>query len=380
MTNLISNCPYVGILLALILGGIGLPFPEDGVLLLNGFLIAHGTIKLLPTFLVVFPLLLATDFFVFFVGRRYGKMLVQYKRFGKLISAEKLLKFEERFRRRGAWVVLFGRHILGLRTPIFLAAGITRMSVTKFLVVDAATAFSMVALFWGGTGLLGGDLIERLTAGAARIGHLALVVFLILVVGWIGYRCWKGRIEKIFFTKLKKGGSFMRSFAIVLLLMVILSVFPQSVFAASGDKTGHLFFIERSKNKNVVQYDIRLTESRNLPDARPVDAYWILENGRHEELNSIERNYAYGLVRQEKLDKDKFKVVLAAFKSWEIIVERINDSFKAVISINGIESILQKIYIKSEETRAAVPRVLYVELFGRTKEKGLPIKERIIPK
>jgi hypothetical protein len=155
---------------------------------------------------------------------------------------------------------------------------------------------------------------------------------------------------------------------------------PQSIFAASGDKAGHLFFIERSKNKNLVQYDIRLTENTDLPDSRPVNAYWILENGRHEELNSIERKYAYGVVRQEKLDKDKFKVILAAFKGWEIIVERINDSFKAVISINGKESILQKIYIKSEETRAAFPRVLYVELFGRSKETGLPIKERIAPR
>ena len=134
------------------------------------------------------------------------------------------------------------------------------------------------------------------------------------------------------------------------MLLVIVSLFPQSILAASADKANHLFFIERSKNKNLVQYDVRLTENRDLPDSRPVNAYWILENGRHEELNSIEKNYAYGIARQEKLDKDKFKIILAAFKSLEIIVERMNDSFKALVSINGKESILQKIYIKSEET------------------------------
>ena len=171
----------------------------------------------------------------------------------------------------------------------------------------------------------------------------------------------------------------MRSFVTVL-VFVILSLFPQSIFAASGDNAGHLFFIERSKNKNLVQYDIRLSGNRDLLDTKPVNVYWILENGRHEELNSIERKYAYGIVRQEKLDKDKFKLILAAFKGLEIIVERLNDSFKAVVSINGIESTLQKIYIKSEETRAGLPRVLYVELFGRTKEAGLPINERISPK
>jgi hypothetical protein len=171
----------------------------------------------------------------------------------------------------------------------------------------------------------------------------------------------------------------MRS-SVTVLLLVILCLFPQSIFAASRDKVGHLFFIERNKNKNLVQYDIRFTENPDLRDSRPVYAYWILENGRYQELNSVERKYAYGVVRQEKLAKDKFKVILAAFKDWEIIVERINDSFKAVVSINGRESILQKIYIKSEETRAGFPRVLYIELFGRTKKAGLPIKERIAPK
>jgi hypothetical protein len=170
----------------------------------------------------------------------------------------------------------------------------------------------------------------------------------------------------------------MRPYVIVLLL-VILGLLPQSIFAASGDKAGHLFFIERSKNKNLVQYDIRLTENRDLPDSRPVNAYWVLENGRREELNSIEKKYAYGIVSQEKLDKDKFKIILAAFKRLEIIVEKMNDSFKAVISINGRESILQRIYIKSEETRAGLPRVLYVDLFGRIKGTGLPIKERLTP-
>ena len=171
----------------------------------------------------------------------------------------------------------------------------------------------------------------------------------------------------------------MRSFIIVLLL-VILSLLPESIFAVSGEKASHLFFIERSKNKNLVQYDIRSTENSTLPDLRPVNVYWILENGRHEELNPIEREYAYGIVHQEKLDENKFKVILAGLKGLEIIVEKLNDSFKAMVSINGRESILEKIYIKSEEKRTGLPKVLYIDLFGRTKETGLPIKERIAPK
>jgi len=171
----------------------------------------------------------------------------------------------------------------------------------------------------------------------------------------------------------------MRSFVIILLL-VILSLFPQSIFAASDDKVSHLFFIERSKNKNLVQYDIRLTENSDLPDLSPVNVYWILENGRHEELNPIEKEYAYGIARQERLDQNKFRVILAGLRGLEIIVERMNDSFKAMVSIKGRESILERIYIKSEEKSIGLPKILYIDLFGRTKETGLPIRGRIAPK
>ena len=158
----------------------------------------------------------------------------------------------------------------------------------------------------------------------------------------------------------------MRAFVFVLLLG-ILNPFPQSIFAVSEEKVSHLFFIERSKNKNLVQYDIRLTENSDLPDPGPINVYWILENGRRQELNPIERKYAYGIIRQEKLDKNRFKVIVAGLKSLEIIVERMNDSFKAVVSINGRESILEKIYVGSEEKLTGLPRVLYIDLFGRTK-------------
>lgn len=171
----------------------------------------------------------------------------------------------------------------------------------------------------------------------------------------------------------------MRSFVIVLLLL-ILSLFPQSILAVSGDKVSHLFFIERSKNKNLVHYDIRLTRNSSLADIKPVNVYWVLENGRREELNPIERKYAYGIVHQEKLDQNKFKVILAGLKKLEIVVEKMNDSFKAMVSINGTESVLEKIYIKSEEKRNGLPKVLYIDLFGRTKETGLPISERIVPR
>ena len=68
----------------------------------------------------------------------------------------------------------------------------------------------------------------------------------------------------------------------IVTLVVILLVPVWFVRATSWNKTDHLFFIERSKNKNVVQYDVQLTENNDLREPSPMVVYWVLENGRQE--------------------------------------------------------------------------------------------------
>jgi hypothetical protein len=167
---------------------------------------------------------------------------------------------------------------------------------------------------------------------------------------------------------------------ITILLAVILSLVSWSAFAVSWNKSDPLFCIERNKNKNYVQYDVRLTKNNDLHASNPVTAYWVLENGGQEELNLFERKYAYGIDSQEKLEQNKFRVLMVVLKDREIIVEKINGSFRAMVSINGQQSILEKVYIESKERLMGLPKVLYVDLFGRTKGKGFPMRERIIPK
>jgi len=164
---------------------------------------------------------------------------------------------------------------------------------------------------------------------------------------------------------------------IIILLLITTSFFLWSPLAASRDKAEHLFFIERSKNRNMAQYDVRLTGNGDLPDSNPVTAYWILQDGRREELNPVEKELAYGIASQKKIGKNRFKIYLAAIKNREIIVEKIKGSFRAVVSINGKESILEKVYVESKERLIGLPEVVYIDLFGRTIRTNLPVRERI---
>jgi len=164
----------------------------------------------------------------------------------------------------------------------------------------------------------------------------------------------------------------------IFLLIAIVSFFPQAPFAGSRNKTNHLFRIERSLNKNFVQFDVRLIENGNLPDSGPVIAYWVLENGQQEELTPIQQKYAYGIHSQEKLGRNKFRILLVALKDREIIIEKIGSFYRAVISVNCKRSILEKVYVKSKKGFLGFPKVFYIDLFGQIMETDLPGKERIV--
>jgi membrane protein DedA with SNARE-associated domain len=192
ITTFIDHFPYLGIFILLILGGVGLPFPEDATLILSGFLAAHEIIKPLPGFLVIYAGLLVSDYFLYWVGKRYGRRVVEHKNFQKLISSERLLALEEKFKKWGVLVVLFGRHLLGLRAQIFLAAGVMGMHPVKFLIADAGTALFTIALM-GGLGYVGGNSIQVLKKDLTRIEHIAILAIVVLLSVWIGYMYHKMR-------------------------------------------------------------------------------------------------------------------------------------------------------------------------------------------
>jgi membrane protein DedA with SNARE-associated domain len=191
-STLVEHFPYLGIFLLLILGGIGLPFPEDATLILTGFLVAQNVIKPVPAFLPVYSGLLISDFFLYWVGRKYGRMLVLHKRFNKIISPEQLARLEEKFKRRGVWVVLIGRHFLGLRAQIFLVAGVMRMSAMKFLAADGVTSLLTIAVM-GGIGYAGGNSAETLRNNVKQIEHIVVLVFAVLFTAWIVYKYFRAK-------------------------------------------------------------------------------------------------------------------------------------------------------------------------------------------
>ncbi len=144
-------------------------------------------------------------------------------------------------------------------------------------------------------------------------------------------------------------------------------------------KKAPLFRIERSKNRNTVQYDACLLQNNNISEPSPVHAYWVLANGKREELSALESKEAYGIESKEKLGENKFRIVLAALKDRSLIVQKMKTGYKAVTQINGELSTLERVYVQSQEQTLGLPKVQHVDLFGRSVKTNKPVKERITP-
>ena len=191
-TILVEHFPYVGIFILLILGEIGFPFPEDATLILSGFLIAQSVTKPLPTIMVVYSSLLLTDFSLYWVGKKYGRKVIEHKRFCRILSTERFLTLEEKFRKWGIYVIFVGRHLWGIRAQIFLAAGVMRMSPLKFIMADGASAILTMTLMVG-IGFLGGSSVEILQKDVKKIEHIGILFLAILFTGWMIYNYFKNK-------------------------------------------------------------------------------------------------------------------------------------------------------------------------------------------
>jgi membrane protein DedA with SNARE-associated domain len=189
---LMQHAPYLGIFLLLILGTFGFPFPEDAILLWSGLLIAQDVMKPLPGLLVVYIGLMATDFLLYSIGRRYGRKLIEHRTFQNFISPARLSLLEGKFEKWGNWVLLTGRLVWGLRAQVLMATGVMRMPWLKFLMTDAVSACLTMTL-WVGIGCWGGSHIPVLREDIIRIQKIILIGLAVITPVAVLFRFYKNR-------------------------------------------------------------------------------------------------------------------------------------------------------------------------------------------
>lgn len=168
-----------GPFLILLLCGLGVPVPEDIVLIAAGVLGQVDGRSWLYVSCFMYAGVLMGDSMIFFAGRFFGSRLLALAWVRRLFSQEKQAKVEEFFARHGSAGLFIGRFLPGLRAPIFFTAGSMKVAFVKFLFFDGFAALISVPFFvWLGHWLWGRfqDDIEEFNRALARTHSYTLVV------------------------------------------------------------------------------------------------------------------------------------------------------------------------------------------------------------
>lgn len=140
--------PYLGTAIVFVLCGLGLPLPEEIVLLAAGFLCAQKPDEIsLPLMMTsCATAILVGDLLPFLGGRVFGVRLLRLRWMRYFITRQRLASFDRWFRRRGDMVIIIARFLAGLRVVAFFTAGTMKMPWRRFLFLDGLGIVLMVPL------------------------------------------------------------------------------------------------------------------------------------------------------------------------------------------------------------------------------------------
>ena len=189
--HLIQSSGYFGVFVLMVLNSMAIPIPSEVTLPFAGFLANQGSLVLI---LVIITGILG-DLVGSIIGYSIGYFLEEnlllslIKKYGKLIlvTEHDYHQATTWIKKYGAPVVFFGKMLPGVKSFVAIAAGITEVKFTKFIISIILSALIYVS-FVTYVGFYLGSKWDTL-GGYFRKFELVIVVFLILgVLFYINYK------------------------------------------------------------------------------------------------------------------------------------------------------------------------------------------------
>ncbi len=170
---------YSGIFIASLFAGYLLPFPEEILLVLIGYVSALRYVQVLAASLVALVGILIGDNILYWLGLKGAKLVV---RFEKLIRPEKLQEYKDHLARFSGRTIFAARFIPTARVLVPLLAGTLRIPWKRFFLFDFLAGLIGIPSF-----VLLGYLYENqlavLISKVEAVRHTVSLLFL-LVLGW----------------------------------------------------------------------------------------------------------------------------------------------------------------------------------------------------
>ncbi|MDQ6884451.1 MAG: DedA family protein [Candidatus Dormibacteraeota bacterium] len=141
-----SAAPFV--LLYVEESGIPMIIPGDFVVMWVGHHVPHNLFAWIGAWLGLTAAVVLGSSNLYFVSRKWGRNLVD-RQLGRMLhlTPDKMARAESWFTRWGAWALIFGRHVFGLRVPLTVAAGIFKLPYPIFALSVAVSSSAWIAIF-----------------------------------------------------------------------------------------------------------------------------------------------------------------------------------------------------------------------------------------
>jgi membrane protein DedA with SNARE-associated domain len=175
----IAQGGYFGIFLLMVLENVFPPIPSELIMGLGGVLVARGQMQYAPLMIAGTAGSVLGNYAWYWVGNRWGYERTRpfVERWGRWLTIDwqHVETATEFFQKHGQWVVFVLRFSPLMRTMISLPAGLSHMSVWRFLLFTTlGSAIWNILLVLGGTMLAGVMQRYESLVGWVIIGLIAL--------------------------------------------------------------------------------------------------------------------------------------------------------------------------------------------------------------
>jgi membrane protein DedA with SNARE-associated domain/rhodanese-related sulfurtransferase len=165
----------------------GLPVPSVPLMLAAGTMSAAHKLHVAYALPVVMLACLASDSAWYFLGQRYGSKILNILCKFSMEAATCVSKTQGTVTKRGAVTLLFAKWVPGLSTMAAPIAGQAEIPYSKFAAYDMAGTL-LWASAWLFAGRFFGDLAKRSHEFFGELEHFAVLLVILMVIGWQVYR------------------------------------------------------------------------------------------------------------------------------------------------------------------------------------------------
>lgn len=163
--------------------GVPMVIPGDFVVMWVGNHVPHQLTAWVGAWLGLTAMVVLGSSNLYLVSRKWGRSLLD-KRLARVLhlTPQRMERAEGWFVRWGAWALIFGRHIFGLRVPLTVAAGIFRLPYPTFALSVAVSSATWIAMFLFLGVAVGGHVARALHVYRQAVIPTALAVVALAIV------------------------------------------------------------------------------------------------------------------------------------------------------------------------------------------------------